>query len=92
MKPFLRRLFGFLLDPLESGREPINPRPLNRKILLAVSALFFGLSLLVFWLLPADGDKGYWFPVIVFGGLGLVGLIIGILGNDRAVAKIWGNR
>jgi hypothetical protein len=35
---------------------------------------------------------GYWFVMIVFGGLSLVGFIVGFLGSDKAVAKLLGSR
>jgi len=92
MKAFLRQLFSFILTPLERGHEPFLNRPMNRKILWAVSVLFSGLGVLVIFLLPEDGDPGYWFPAIIFCLLGATGMIVAALGNDRAVAKIWGNR
>jgi len=36
-------------------------------------------------------DIGYLIPVVFFGGAGILCLLIGLLGNDRAVAKIWGS-
>jgi len=53
--------------------------------------LFLGLAALTFYLMP-PGDYSYSFPVLVFGGTGLLGIIIGTLGTDRAVAKIWGSK
>jgi hypothetical protein len=92
MKASLRKLFAPLLDPLERGDEPYAYKPLNRKILLAVSGLFAFMCASIIYLMPADADKGYLVPVVVFGLVALVGLIVGALGNERAVAKIWGNR
>jgi hypothetical protein len=92
MKASLRALFSPLLNPLERGDEPYVYKPLNRKILLAVSLLFSLLCAALVYLIPADADKGYLVPVVVFGLVALVGFIVGLLGNDRAVAKIWGNR
>lgn len=92
MKASLRALFSPLLNPLERGDEPYVYKPLNRKILLAVSLLFSLMCAALLYLMPADADKGYLVPVAIFGLVALVGLIVGLLGNDRAVAKIWGNR
>lgn len=92
MKASLRALFSPLLNPLERGDEPYVYKPLNRKILLAVSLLFSLMCAALLYLMPADADKGYLVPVVVFGLVALVGFIVGLLGNDRAVAKIWGNR
>lgn len=91
MKQQLRMLFSPLLNRLESGDEEYAYRPSHRKILIFVCAVFFGLAALVLAINPGD-DIGYFFPVIVFGLIGVLGLVVGLLGNDRAVAKIWGSR
>jgi hypothetical protein len=92
MKVFLRNIFSPILNFFEKGNEPYHLKPLNRKILVFMSILFLGLAFAVLYLMPADADKGYYLPVIVFSVIALVGLVIGLLGTDRAVAKIWGNR
>ncbi len=91
MKQALRRIFRPLLSPLERGSEPFAYKRSHRTILLVMSAMFIGLATLVFSQLP-PGDPSYLLPVIVFGGAGLIGAIVGSLGSDRAVAKIWGSR
>lgn len=91
MKAQLRRIFGFILLPLESGDEIFEFKSSHRSILIAVSVLFACLASGV--LVVAQGqDPGYLIPVVLFGGVGLIGLIVGLLGTDRAVAKIWGSR
>ena len=92
MKQFLRKIFSPILSIFESGDEEYVIKPLSRKILIVISVLFSGLASVVFYLMPADADIAYYFPVIIFGGIAAVGFIIGLLGNDRAVAKIWGSR
>lgn len=92
MKASLRKLFSPLLNPLERGDEPYVYKPLSRKILLTVSLLFSVMCAALVYLIPADADKGYLIPVVVFGLVAAVGFIVGLLGNERAVAKIWGNR
>ncbi len=91
MKKQLRRLFCPILCLFESGDESFSYKPSHRTILIIMSCLFSGLAALVFFLMPEE-DPGYWFPVVIFGGVGLIGLIVGFLGNDRAVAKIWGSK
>lgn len=91
MKNLLRKLFSPLLAPLERGDAPFAYKPSHRTILLVMSAMFIGLASLVFWLTPG-GNFNYLLPVIVFGGAGVLGIIVGTLGSDRAVAKIWGTR
>ena len=92
MKIILRKLCSPVLNIFEKGDEPYNYKPLNRKILLFMSAIFLGLAILVIYFSPTNGDKGYLIPAIVFFTVSLVGLIVGLLGNDRAVSNIWGNR
>lgn len=92
MKTTLRKLFKPLLAPLEASSEPYHYKPLSRKILLFFGAAFTFLGLLAAWLIPEGSDPGYYFPVVVFTLAGLYGLIVGALGEDRAVARIWGNK
>jgi len=90
VKNILRTIFYPILSVFESGTEPYIYKKSHRTILLVIGVLFSGLSSLVFWLSKGQ-DSGYLLPVIIFGGVGLVSLIVGLTGNDRAVAKIWGS-
>jgi len=76
----------------ENGDEPYAVKPLNRKILITIGVLFLGLVSVVIYLSYDKGEPGYLIPVVVFSAVSLVSLVVGLLGNDRAVAKIWGNR
>ncbi len=91
MKSLLRKLFSPVLNPLERGETPYVYKPSHRVILIVMSSMFIGLATLVYWLMP-DGNFDYLLPIIVFGGCGVLGMIIGCLGQDRAVARIWGSR
>ena len=71
---------GHPADELRVVADPY----LVQEALLRICLVFFGLALLV-----REGK------VVSYGALtagGLVCLVVGLLGNDRAVAKIWGNR
>jgi peptidoglycan/LPS O-acetylase OafA/YrhL len=92
MKNTLRKLCQPILSPFEQGNEAYHYKPLNRKILIIIATIFSFLASLVCVLIPQDADPGYYIPVIVFGSLGVVGLVVGFLGTDRAVAKIWNNK
>jgi hypothetical protein len=92
MKQLLRKLCSPILNGLESGDEPYAVKPLNRKILVVIGVLFLGLGSAVAYLSIDMGEIGFLIPVVVFGGVSLVTLVVGVLGTDRAVAKIWGNR
>jgi len=92
MKALFRKIFSFILVPFESGTEPYEYKPLNRKILLFISFMFFGLAMLVLYITPEGSSLDYALPVVVFSIIAILGLVIGLLGNERAIAKIWGSK
>ncbi|NVK36571.1 MAG: hypothetical protein HWE18_01480 [Gammaproteobacteria bacterium] len=92
MKTQLRNLFSVILNPLEAGNEPYSYKDSHRTILLAIAVLFTFLATLVCVFSAGGETYGYLIPVVVFGGVAAVGFIVGLLGTDRAVAKIWGNK
>jgi hypothetical protein len=90
MKNALRKLCSPVLTFFEKGEPAVNYRPSHRKILLAVAVLFlvlFGLSL---YLALSAGQLGALVPVVAFFAVSTVSLIVGTLGSDTAVARIWG--
>lgn len=91
MKQLLRSVFSPLLGLFEGGNEPYQYKPSYRKILLVFAFLFSALAAFVLWLmLSADiSQPGYFLPVLVFGGIGLLALLVGLLGTDRAVSRLW---
>lgn len=92
MSDLLKKLFAPVLNIFEKNNDEFVYRPTNRKIVLFVSVVF---ALLAFGLpayMPMLVEMGYWFVMIVFGGISLVGLIVGLLGSDKAVAKLLGSR
>jgi hypothetical protein len=91
MKKLLRKLFAPILNLFENGDGNYVYKASHRVILLFVSVMFLGLGTLALVLMPA-GDYSYSFPVLIFGGAGLLGLIVGLLGTVQGVAKIWGSR
>lgn len=91
MKNMLRKLFSPILNIFEEGDEPYEYNSLSRKILIVIGVLFSGLAAAVGYIVADQDDLGFLIPVIVFSGVSLTTLVIGVLGNDRAVAKIWGN-
>ena len=91
MKKLLRIIFSPVLKPLESGTEPYSYKPANRAILMILGSLFTGLAVAVSYFAPKD-DFSFLLPVILFGGGGLLCLMISYVGSDRAVCKVWGSR
>jgi uncharacterized membrane protein len=92
MKEKLRKLFWFILQFFEKGDEPYIYKPLNRTILIIVGLLFCVLCVLSVYVAAARSGYGFLIPVSVFFIVGFVCLVVGLLGSDRAVSKIWGNR
>jgi hypothetical protein len=90
MRNLLRTLAKPLLDPLEAEGEFVYRRS-HRVILLVMSSLFLFLAGVTLWLMP-EGEWDYILPVLVFGGAGVTGLIVGTVGKDIAVARLWGSR
>ena len=86
-----RRIFSPILTPLESGEEPYHYKTSSRTILKAVGLLFCSLSSGVAVFSPKE-DLGFLIPVCVFFLAGALCLVVGFLGSDRAVAKIWGGK
>jgi hypothetical protein len=91
VKELLRTLFSPILAVFESGDEPYHYSASHRTILIIVGILFSGLAGLVFWLVQGL-ELTYLLPVVVFGGIAFLSLVIGLLGSDRAVAKVWRSR
>ena len=92
MKTQLRKIFWFILSHFEKGNEPFTYKPLNRKILIIVGMLFTVLSLITIYFSIDKQGYGYLLPAFVFFSIGFTSIVVGFLGSDRAVAKIWGNR
>ena len=92
MNKRLKQIFSPVLSQFETGDGPYNYKPLNRKILLVVGGLFTALSLIVIYVGLSAQGYAFLLPALVFFCMGAVCLIVGALGSDRAVAKIWGNR
>ena len=92
MKSVIRKLFAPLLASLESGESKFIYKKSHRTILLIIGVLFFSLS-------TGVGAVGVYFeqfgaliPCVVFAAVGVVSLVVGSVGSDRAVAKLWSSR
>ena len=90
MQDNLRKAFEFILRHFEKGNGPYDYKPLHRKILLVVGTLFAVLVVGTIYMSPSSAGYGVAIPVLVFGTVSGVCLVVGLLGNDRAVARIWG--
>ncbi len=91
MTSLIRKLFAPILNIFESGTEPFAYEASHRTILIAMGVLFSGLAGTVAYFAQGQ-DAGYFLPVVIFGLVGFVSLLVGFVGSDRAVAKIWGSK
>lgn len=92
MKKTLQKIFSPILNIFEKNNEEFVYRRLNRKIVLFISSTFFALAFGLPIYMPQLIEMGFWFVMLVFGGLSSIGLIVGLLGSDKAVAKLLGSR
>ena len=92
MKNTLRKLFSPLLNLFEQGEEPYSYRKSHRVVLVVVGCLFMVLSAGLVAVGIVFAQAAVIAPLLVFFGVGLTALVVGGLGTDRAVPKIWGNK
>lgn len=92
MHALLRALFAPLLNILERGDEPFGYKPSHRRILLAVGGLFMILACVSLFFGMIAGGVGAYLPAVVFCVVSVVCMVVGAVGSDRAVAKLWGSR
>ncbi|MCB1666116.1 MAG: hypothetical protein KDI28_10065 [Pseudomonadales bacterium] len=92
MKQALRASFSPILNLFERGEGAYHYRPSQRKILLAVGSLFLFLCLVSLYFGIMAGGSGAFIPTLVFFLVSLFCLVVGGLGTDRAVARIWGSK
>ena len=88
----MRKLFLPILSIFESGEGEYSYKKSHRKILLVVGALFLILSVVSAISAISASQMGGLIPFLVFFSVGLVCEVVGLLGNDRAIAKIWGSK
>lgn len=92
MKELLRNAFSPILENFESGTEEYIYKKSHRVILIVMGILFGILSTAVAAMAADADNSGYYIPVVIFGLVSLVTLVVGLLGNERGVASIWGNK
>lgn len=92
MKKILRKIFWPILRFFETHEEVANYKKSHRVALNVAGALFVFLSLVSASAAYAIGGVGSLIPVIIFFCVGTVALVVGSLGSDNAVCKIWGTK
>ena len=92
MKQILTTLCWPILRFFEVDEEPPGYKSSHRITLNVVGALFMLLSLGSAAAGYTTGGPGSFIPVIIFFCVGLVSVVVGSLGSNGAVSKLWGTR
>jgi hypothetical protein len=92
MKTLLRKIFSPILNYFESGDDEYNYKPSHRIILNIVGCLFLFLSSVILIYGFTYSQMGSLIPGIIFLSVSIICIVVGSLGNERAVSKIWGNK
>ena len=90
MKDVLRKAFWPILKQFETGNPVKTYKASHRTILVVVGLLFFVLSIASGAAAVHAGNLGALIPVFVFFAVGVVTLVVGSLGSNDAVSRIWG--
>jgi hypothetical protein len=92
MKTALRKQFSPILNYFESGEGDYVYKASHRKVLLVMGLLSFVLSIVSFIASVVAGQWAGFLPILIFFIGGFICMTIGFLGNDYAVARIWGSK
>ena len=91
MMNILIKVFWPILRFFETDKEPSNYKKSHRVALNVLGILFLILSLGSAWSASSSDELSSAIPIVVFFGVGLVAVVVGSIGSNGAVAKIWGN-
>ena len=92
MKQQLIRLFWPILSFFESDEDPKHYKRSHRVILVVVGLLFLSLSIASGVAAYSSSESGAFIPAVVFFAVGSVSVVVGALGSNAAVSKIWGTK
>lgn len=92
MKQHLIKLFWPVLRFFETDVVAVNYKKSHRVALNVVGVLFVVLSLVSAVTTYLTGELGSLIPVIIFATIGAIAIIVGSLGSNGAVCKIWGSK
>lgn len=92
MKMLLTKLISPILNSLESAEGDYQYSSSHRTILKVMGVLFLGIAGVTLYFSMLIDQLAGLFPTVLFGGAGLLCLIIAWVGSDKAVAKLWRNR
>ena len=89
MKKAMRQLCAPLLAMFESGVGEYEYKKSHRIILIVLGVLCFVIASASLAVTIVTEEAAGVIPILLFSLTGLVCEIVGLLGSDRAVARIW---
>ena len=92
MKKLMIKIFWPILKFFEIGEEVAGYKKSYRVVLIIVGSLFNALSMGSAAIAYAINEMGALIPLVVFFSVGGVALIVGMLGSDNAVSRIWSRK
>jgi hypothetical protein len=92
MKESMRKLCHPVLRMFESGEGEYDYKPSHRTILIVLGGLCLVIASVSLIMTLKTGEVAGFIPIILFFLTGLVCEVVGWLGSDRAVARIWKRR
>jgi hypothetical protein len=92
MKLVFRNFFSLILNYFESGQDKFTYQKSHRIILMVVGTLFLFLSSVSAFMAIGASQFGAFIPIVIFFMTGFVCIVVASLGNERAVAAIWGSK
>jgi hypothetical protein len=92
MRSTLTKIFWPILKFFETEVVPENYKKSHRVALNVLGALFMFLSLVSAWAAFSVVGLSSLIPIVVFFSVGLVAVLVGSLGSNGAVSKIWGTK
>ncbi len=81
-----------LLRIFETETQPANYKKSHRFALNCIGFIFLTLSFVSALLGYSSKELGAIIPAVIFFGSGLSAVVVGLLGSDGAVAKVWGSK
>ncbi|NVK72425.1 hypothetical protein C0J08_07555 [Marinomonas sp. CT5] len=89
MKSLLRKLCFPVLSMFESGEGEYDYKPSHRTILIVLGGLCLVIASASLAVTLVTRELAGVIPILLFLLTGLICEIVGLLGTDRAVARIW---
>lgn len=92
MKDLMRKIFSPILQYFETGEGEYQYKPSHRTILIIIGCLFLFLASVATVVSIITAQFAGIAPILIFFSVGIVCEVVGLLGSDRAVSRIWKSR